>query len=335
MIPFASQRGGGQDLATHLMNEHDNEYMELAEVRGAVVRDLHGAFAEWAAQAKALTRCRQYLCSLSINPDELQGRITREQYLDYIERAEDKLGLTGQPRAVVFHIKEDDQGRMREHCHVVWSRIDVDQGKAVPLSFFKDKLMTVTREFARDHGLELPQGYHRREDEYRRNRQLSGYDGIKQKETGITHEQRMAAVTGAWQRSDSGQAFANALEELGYVLARGRNKTRLVVVDIYGHTTALTRLIDDPSVKAKTVRDKLGPDYAPENLPSVKQAQELAAQHRMAIEAFEKARLESEKVLELTKHQAARRAALEQEAASLRQRQHDEREQLDTRINLA
>lgn len=93
MIPFASQRGGGQDLATHLMNEHDNEYMELFEVRGAVARDLHGAFAEWEAQAKALTRCRQYLCSLSINPHELQGRLTRDQYLDYIDRAEEKLGL--------------------------------------------------------------------------------------------------------------------------------------------------------------------------------------------------------------------------------------------------
>ena len=44
MIPFASQRGGGQDLATHLMNEHDNEFMELAQVRGAVAHDLHGAF---------------------------------------------------------------------------------------------------------------------------------------------------------------------------------------------------------------------------------------------------------------------------------------------------
>ena len=329
MIPFASQRAGGQDLATHLMNEHDNEYMELAQVRGAIARDLHGAFAEWEAQAAALTRCRQYLCSLSINPDELQGRLTREQYLDYIDRAEAKLGLAGQPRAVVFHIKEDERGRMREHCHVVWSRIDAEKGKAVPLSFFKEKLMTVTREFARDHGLELPDGYRRHEEKVRRrNRQLSGYDCIKQKETGISHEERMAAVTAAWKRSDDGKAFVNALADLGYILARGRNEKRPVLVDFYGHTTALTRLIDDPAVKTKHVRERLGPDYAPENLPSVEEAQALAVERRKAIEEFEKARQQGEQVALLVKQQQARRAKLEGEFAFLKDRQKEERAEL-------
>lgn len=329
MIPYASQRGGGQDLATHLMNAHDNESLELVDVRGAVARDLHGAFAEWEAQAKALTRCHQYLCSLSINPDELQGRLTRAQYLDYIERAESRLGLSGQPRAIIFHIKEDERGRMREHCHAVWSRIDAERAKAVPLSFFKERMMTVTREFARDHGLELPKGYHRQEDELRRrDRQLTGYDCIKQKETGISHEDRMAAVTDAWRRSDNGRTFVNALEDLGYVLACGRNGTRVVLVDFYGHTTALTRLIDDATVRARHVRAFLGGDYAPENLPSVEQAQALIAERCALIEAFEQARMESEQVAELVRQQAARRKELEGEARALRQRQHEERTQL-------
>ena len=297
-------------------------------MRGAIARDLHGAFAEWAAQAGALTRCKQYLCSLSINPDDWQGRLTREQYLDYIERAEAKLGLSRQPRAVIFHIKEDGLGRLREHCHVVWSRVDAERGRAVQLSFFKEKLMTVTREFARDHGLDLPEGYRRHEDKLRRNRQLTGYDGIKQKETGITHEERMAAVTQAWRGSDNGAAFVSALEELGYVLARGRNETRLVLVDIYGHATALTRLIDDPAVKARQVREFLGDDYAPENLPSAEQAQALAAQHRKAIEDFEKARRQSEQVIALGKQQEERRTKLEAQAALLKDRQREERAQL-------
>ena len=75
MIPFSSQRGLGQDLAAHLLNEHDNELMELAELRGAVADDLQGAFSEWEAQAHALTKCKNYLYSLSINPDQSQGRI--------------------------------------------------------------------------------------------------------------------------------------------------------------------------------------------------------------------------------------------------------------------
>lgn len=329
MIPFASQRADGQDLATHLMNEFDNEYVEVVQVRGAIARDPPGAFAEWEAQADLLTRCRQPFCCLSINPDEWQGRLTREQYFDYIDRAENKLGLTGQPRAIFFHIKEDAHGRMREHCHVVWSRVDAKAGKAVQLSFFKEKLMTVTREFARDHGLDLPEGYRRHEEKMRRrNRQLSSYDCIKQKDTGISHEERMEAVTGAWKRSDSGKAFVAALEELGYVLARGDNGTRPVLVDIYGHTTALRRLIDDPAVKTKQVREFLGPDYAPENLPSVDEAKTLAAQRRKAIEAFEKAREESEQVIALGKQQAERRAKLEGQAAHLRERQRDARARL-------
>lgn len=101
-------------------NADDNEFFEIAEVRGAVAQDLHGAFAEWEAQAHALTGCTNYLFSLSINPDQLQGRLSRDGYLDYIDRAERKNGLTGQPRAVVFHIKDG-----RENCHVVWSRIDL------------------------------------------------------------------------------------------------------------------------------------------------------------------------------------------------------------------
>lgn len=336
MIPFASQRAGGQDLATHLSNAFDNEYVEIADIRGAVARDLHGAFAEWEAQASALTRCRQYLCSLSVNPDEWQGRLTRAQHLDYIERVEQKLGLTNQPRAVIFHIKEDKFGRPREHCHVAWSRVDAAAGKAVQLSFFKEKLMTVTREFARDHGLELPDGYRRHEEKVlRRNRQLSAYDCIKQKETGITHEQRMAAVTDVWRRSDSGPAFVNALEELGYVLARGRNETRLVLVDIYGHTTALTRLIDDPAVKAKQVREFLGPDYASEHLPTVDEAQALAAQHRKAIEDFEKVRVEAEQDDRLRAQQAARREELEGEAALLQDAQRTDRAQLAARHTAA
>lgn len=329
MIPFASQRAGGQDLATHLMNAQDNEYIEVAQVRGAIARDLHGAFAEWEAQAHALTRCRQYLCSLSVNPDELQGRLTRAQYLDYIDRAEAKLGLTGQPRAVIFHMKEDGRGRMREHCHVVWSRIDAGRGKAVQLSFSKEKLMTVTREFARDHGLTLPDGYRRHEEKVRqRNRQLTAYDSVKQKETGITHAERMAAVTDAWKRSDSGKAFVSALEDLGYVLARGRNGSRLVLVDIYGYPTALTRLIDDPAVRAKHVRDRLGPDYAPENLPTVEEAQAIAADRRKAIDEFEKVRRDAAIEEHVIKRQQERRQGLEAEAARLKDRQKAERADL-------
>jgi hypothetical protein len=57
--------------------------------------------------------------SLSVNSDLGQGQLRRDQYLDYANRVEQALGMAGQPRALVFHTKEG-----REHCHIVWSRID-------------------------------------------------------------------------------------------------------------------------------------------------------------------------------------------------------------------
>src|SRR6185312_16951246 len=123
-----------------------------------------------------MTRCRNYLYSLSVNPDPAHGPLTREQYLEFIDRAEQKLGLVGQPRAVVFHIKEG-----REHCHVIWSRIDTNQGKAIHQAFDRETLMMVTRQFARDHGLELPEGMRRDAGSARRKKQqLSLYEKHQQ-----------------------------------------------------------------------------------------------------------------------------------------------------------
>ena len=104
MIPKGNQRGGGQQLATHLLNAFDNERIEVADMRGAVAPDLHGAFAEWQAQSKA-TNARKYLYSMSVNPDHRQRDFSREDYLEFIDRAEKKLGLQNQPRAIVFHEK--------------------------------------------------------------------------------------------------------------------------------------------------------------------------------------------------------------------------------------
>lgn len=319
MIPFASQRGSGQDLATHLMNERDNEYMELAHLRGSIAYDLHGAFAEWEAQASALTKCSNYLYSMSVNPDPAQP-LSREQYLDYLDRAEEKLGLSNQPRAVVFHIKNG-----REHCHAVWSRIDAREGKAVHLAFDKDKLMMVTRAFARDHGLTLPDGYNK-DKERESGKQLSLYEKAQQDETGLTKEQRIELVTQLWRSSDSAKAFVNALASHGYLLATGNRP--FVLVDLYGQVNALPKMIGDRQVRTNDIRAFLGDEFGPANLPSIEEAKLLAARHRKAIEAFEKTRAVSDKLSQLRKSQAERRKKLVTELAALKERQQTERTQV-------
>lgn len=317
MIPFASQRALGQDLATHLLNAHDNEYVEIADVRGAVAPDLHGAFAEWEAQAAALTKCQNYLYSLSINPDPAQGPLSRAQYLDYIARIEKRLGLSGQPRAVVFHIKEG-----REHCHVVWSRIDTEKEKAVHMAFDKDKLMMVTREFARDHKLELPDGYFR-EKGADKPRQLSVYEMAQQRATGLSREDHIERVTSAWRASDSAKSFVQALADKGYILATG--KRPYVLVDFYGGMHALPRMIADKNVRAKDIRAFLEKDYPPESLPQVDEARKLIAAHRKSIESHFNSEQKAEALRVLERAQAARRQEQEKEWAALIARQQRER----------
>lgn len=311
MIPFSSQRGSGQDLATHLLNAYDNELAEVAELRGAIAGDLHGAFKEWQVQAETLTRCQKYLYSMSINPDPAQGPLTRDQYKDYIRRTEEVLGLESQPRAVVFHIKDG-----REHCHVVWSRIDADNQKAVHLAFDRDKLMRVTRAFARDHGLTLPAGY----EKSRNAGQISLYERAQLQKTGLSTDDHKRQVTEAWRQSDGARSFVQALSERGYMLATGNRP--YVLVDLYGNTNALPRLIDDKTVRTKDIRAFLEKEFPPESLPSVEEAQKLVAAHRKLVEHAVHEEDYADKLAALKHAQKERRQLLEQQREALKHRQH-------------
>ncbi|WP_236182890.1 relaxase/mobilization nuclease domain-containing protein [Pseudomonas sputi] len=311
MIPFSSQRGSGQDLATHLMNAYDNELAEVADLRGAIAADLHGAFKEWQVQAETLTRCQKYLYSMSINPDPAQGPLTRDQYMDYIRRTEETLGLGNQPRAVVFHIKDG-----REHCHVVWSRIDADNQKAVHLAFDRDKLMRVTRGFARDHGLTLPAGY----EKSRNVGQLSLYERAQLQQTGLSTDDHKRQVTEAWQQSDDARSFVQALSERGYMLATGNRP--YVLVDLYGNVNALPRLIDDKSVRTKDIREFLEKEFPCESLPTAEEAQKLVAAHRKLVEHSIREEDYADKLADLKDAQRERRHVLEQQREALKHRQH-------------
>ena len=100
MILKASQRGGGRDLALHLLRKDDNEHIRIHELRGFAADDLPGAFKDAEAISRG-TKCRQYLLSLSLSPPE-QERVTVADFEKAIGTIETRLGLEGQPRAIVF-----------------------------------------------------------------------------------------------------------------------------------------------------------------------------------------------------------------------------------------
>src|SRR5690606_18799099 len=104
MILKAKERGGGAQLARYLLSMRDNDHVELHEVRGFVSDDLLGAFCEADAIA-AGTRCTKHLFSISLNPPQ-DAAVTVEEFANAADAVERKLGLEGQPRAIVFHEKD-------------------------------------------------------------------------------------------------------------------------------------------------------------------------------------------------------------------------------------
>ena len=259
MVPKASQRANGQQLAIHLLNAHDNERVEVADIRGAIARDLPGAFDEWHAISKA-TRCKKFLYSLSLNPDPSHGPLTRRQYKDYITRVEKKLKLQGHPRAIVFHVKEG-----REHCHVVWSRIIPGQLKAVPISHDRLALQAITRDFAKDNNVILPENMQAGGDAKDRALpvRMTLFERHQQERTGISKDERVGELTRMWRQTSTGKEFVNAMALAGYHLARG-DSVPYAVLDLYGEIHSLPRQIE--GARTKDIRARLV-DYPPESLP--------------------------------------------------------------------
>ncbi|WP_076448785.1 relaxase/mobilization nuclease domain-containing protein [Roseivivax lentus] len=235
------------------MNDRDNDHVTVLQIRGFVADNLHGALSEARAISTA-TRCKQFMFSLSLNPPS--DHVASEQgFIDAANRAEQALGLGGQPRAVIIHEKEG-----RRHAHVVWSRINVDEMKAINLPHYKNRLRDVSRDLFLDHGWPLPDGLAAYGNKNPLNFTLAEWQQAKRQD--IDPREIKQAFQEAWTRSDTLRAFSNALEEKGYFLAKG-DRRGFVALDVNGDVFFLPRLIGE---KAKTLRDKLG---SPDQLQSV------------------------------------------------------------------
>lgn len=270
MILKGSQRGGGQDLAVHLMRTDENEHVELCELRGFAASDLRGAFKEAEAISRG-TKCRQYLFSVSLSPPQGEA-VPLSVFQEAIQRIEERVGLEGQPRAIVFHEKEG-----RRHAHCVWSRIDAETMTARPLPFFKRNLMKVARDLYLENGWTMPRGLENAAERNPTNFTLAEWQQAKRQ--GIDPRWLKQAVQDCWTRADNAAAFSGALEERGLFLARG-DKRGFVVMDHRGDIWALPRLLD---VKTRQVAERLG---APDSLRGVAETQkEIGARMTPALRA--------------------------------------------------
>jgi hypothetical protein len=209
------------------------------------------------------TRTEKGLYHATINTP-IDESLTDAQRAYAVDRLEAALGLAGQPRTVVVHEKKG-----REHCHVVWSRIDIDRMAAISDSNNFAKHEEVARQLEREFGHRRVQGAHvEREGRERPERTPSHAEMLQSDRTGLSPKEAKAKVTELWRSTDSGRAFAAALEDNGWILARG-DRRDFVVIDPTGGVHSLARRVE--GAKAKDIRERMG-DLDPSQFPNIEEA---------------------------------------------------------------
>jgi len=244
MIIKASQRGGAKALGVHLLKSK-NEQVEVHEISGFASDNLIGAMKEAQAVAKG-TRCKQYLFSVSLNPPEKEA-VPVEAFEAAINKLEEKLGLQGQPRMIVFHEKEG-----RRHAHAVWSRIDAATMTARQMSHFKMKIRDVSKELYLEHGWQMPRGLMNSREHDPKNFNLAEWQQAKR--MGRDPKKLKGTMQECWAMSDGRPAFEKALRERGLYLAKGDRRAH-VAVTYEGEIVSVARMV---GVKTKDVAAKLG-----------------------------------------------------------------------------
>ena len=266
--------------AAHLTSAK-NERVEIIEIRDLLSRDLLGAFKEMQDVA-AGSNCAKFMYHANIDPDP-RFPMTPAQWREAVDTLEKKLGLTDQPRAVVAHVKEG-----REHRHVMWSRVNGDTLRAVSDSHNYRKHEEVSRELERQFGHERVQGAHaEREGKERPARTPDRADIQQQERAGKSGRAAVEAVkqvkadlTALWGQTRTGQEFAAAVAERGYILAQG-DRRDFVVVDRVGAVHSLARRIE--GVRTAAVRERMA-DVDRAELPTLAAAKAHQVERRHGAE---------------------------------------------------
>lgn len=268
MIIKGKSRAGPSQLARHLGRTDTNERVAVLQLDSAGTPEQ--AFRDWQTYTLA-TRGKLGLYHVNIDPDAKYA-MTPDQWMRAVDILEEELGLQGQPRAIVMHEKHG-----REHIHVVWARADMETMRLRSDSnnylAHERASLRMEQEFGHEH---VP-GKHAKRDREKQPefpRSEVSHNEWQQAERqnpdvgGIGHRDRKAQVTALYEASDSGPAFKAALEDAGYVLARG-DRRDFVILDSDAKVHSLGRQL--PGIKAAELRAFMA-EVDPAALPSVTEA---------------------------------------------------------------
>ena len=195
MIAKGNLHGAGARLARYLVTGKKGERAELAELRGFAAADIRAAFLDVEIQAQATQRDRPFF--------HAYVRLVAGEALDHTQwryvadRIEKRLGFAGQPRAVAFHHLPAGE----THMHVAWSRIDIEQMRAIDPGLYKNKLKEISRELEHELGLTRV-----RSERYPDNRtRAPGRNEFEQaRRLGTDLKAIRNTIRECWEQSDSG-----------------------------------------------------------------------------------------------------------------------------------
>lgn len=294
MIAKGGARSGPKQLAVYLMrvDQYDTgEPAELLELRSPWATAPNGtqersaaklieAFRDWQTLAEGTKQGEYGLYHAQISPaPQYAKRMTPEQWKRAADILGEELGLQGQDRALVLHAGTKD----RPHLHVVWGRCDIDQMKLVSDSYNYPAHERASQRMELEFGQEFVPGKHAKRDreaqpEFPRAK-MNEAEAQQAARLGMTKEERIEQLAQIRENCDDGLAFKNALEDAGYVLAKG-DRRGFVLVDEQGETFSLSKHL--PDLKGKEYKAFMAPVDA-ETLPTVEEAkarQEQAAEAR-------------------------------------------------------
>ncbi len=258
-IMTGHSRCNAKHFSGYLLRTENGQSVIIHDVVGLVGDNIKGWFEQMAAMAVG-SQADNYFYHFTLNP-RIGEEFTPEQRQIAVATALRNLGLDGQPYFIIEH------AGIRPHYHGIVLRVDLDTGKAVSDSNNYAIHMRTADELERRFG-------HKRTERGR------GPDGPNPKEhevqrgaqTGIDRDEVKELLTRLWRTTDSGKALAAAIEDHGFILARGDSRG-YVVIDEAGDVHSLAKRVAGARTKDINARMK---DVPLGSLPSVEEARKLA-----------------------------------------------------------
>lgn len=258
---------GGPALARYLM-EGKNEHAELLELRNMDAPSLQAALFDIDMLARG-SQCHAHALHIQMRaaPGE---QLSASHWLEAADRVTALFGMEAHQAALVLHHQQDGC----THAHLVLNRVHPETLIAADLWRSKKKCIDLSRELEKEWGLRQldSQNKHPHRDYSKAGQQ----ETEQARRTGENVHDIREHVRWLWEQSPNGLAFAAALEEGGYQLAKG-DRRAYVVLDPHGSPYSLGSRTT--GAKAREVREKLG-DLDPASVPDIEQARRLLSERQ-------------------------------------------------------